>query len=233
MNILGIAGSPRPEEISGVHALVKTVLEHTRADFELISLQGKRIFGCTACLGCVQDNVCKLEDDLTPLRDRILAADAYVIGAPNYFGTINATTHALLERWFQFRHQSGSALWGKLAVTIGVGGTVGGPASDALESMLQYNFIETVAKVSAQGAASCYSCGFGERCQVSIPNLLHGLGVEIHQEMIPDVARQPEVMEAAIEAGKLLGARLRDGHDRVSVTRRMQARMHGLFHASV
>jgi hypothetical protein len=50
-----------------------------------------------------------------------------------------------------------------------------------------YNFIETVAKVCGQGAASCFSCGCGDTCKVGIPFFLHGEGVTISQDMIPDV----------------------------------------------
>lgn len=233
MKILGIVGSPRKSGKSGVEKLVTTVLENTGVDFDIVSLRGKRISGCIACLGCVEDNVCKVDDDLTPLRDSIVEADAYVIGAPNYYSTINAVTHALLERWFQFRHQTGDILWGKLAVTVGVGGTSGVMPADELEKFLLYNFIETVAKVSGQGAASCYSCGFGETCQVGIPMMMHGPDVKITEEMIPDVAKQPEVMEAAAEAGKQLGKRLKDGHDRGKVTQDMQAKMMEMFGEAV
>ena len=83
--ILGISGSHRKDEVSGVDKLVKTVLEATGCDYELISLRGKKISGCIACLGCVEDNICKVNDDLKPLREKIVQADAYVIGAPNYF----------------------------------------------------------------------------------------------------------------------------------------------------
>ena len=31
-----------------------------------------------------------------------------------------------------------------------------------------HNFIETVAKVQGMGAAACYSCGFGETCEVGV-----------------------------------------------------------------
>jgi multimeric flavodoxin WrbA len=41
MKILGISGSPRNEETSGVNKLVRAVLEATDSDFELVSLQGK------------------------------------------------------------------------------------------------------------------------------------------------------------------------------------------------
>jgi multimeric flavodoxin WrbA len=223
MHILGISGSPRKESVSGVHRLVQTVLDNTGCDVELFSLRGKTIGGCIACLGCVEDNVCKVKDDMTDLRQKIIDADAFVIGSPNYYTTITAATHAMLERLFQFRHQTGNALWGKLAVAVGVGGTAGQAPADEIEKFLLYNFIETVGKVAGQGAASCYSCGFGETCQVGIPRMVHGEDVKITEEMIPDVTKQPKVMTAAAEAGKRLGQRLRDGHDRRAVTQKMQS----------
>ena len=232
MKVLGISGSPRKDSQSGVYKLVRTVLENTGCDYDLVSLKGKSISGCIACLGCVEDNVCKVKDDLTPLRDKIVAADAYVFGAPNYYSTLNATTHAFLERWFQFRHQTGDTLWGKLAISVGVGGTSGRFPSDEIEKFLLYNFVETVAKVTGQGAASCYSCGHGETCQVGIPNLLHGEGVTITDDIIPDVAKQPKVMDAAVKAGQFLGERLRNGHDRARVTQRMQEKMMAMFESS-
>jgi len=233
MKILGIAGSTRKEGQSGVLSLVKTVLENTGCDYELVHLKGKQISGCIACLGCVKDNVCKVEDDLSPLRDKIVEADAYVFGAANYFSTLNAVAHAFLERWFQFRHQEGNTLWGKLGVAVGAGGTSGQFPVDDIEKFFLYNFIETVAKVAGQGAASCFSCGYGETCKVGVPTMLYGEGVRITPEMIPDVTRQPEVMQAAIDAGKMLGQRLREGHDRMHVTQAMQARMMEMLKTSV
>jgi len=73
MKILGISGSPRKENLSGTHKLVETVAQATGCDYEIISLKGKAISGCIACLGCVKDNVCKVEDDLMPLR--VIRAD--------------------------------------------------------------------------------------------------------------------------------------------------------------
>ena len=233
MKILGISGSPRKNETSGVYTLVETVLENTGIDYELISLRKKTIGGCIACLGCVRDNICKVEDDLAQMREKIVLADAYVFGAPNYYSTLNAVTHALLERFFQFRHQAGDTLWGKLAVTVGVGGTAGQFPADELEKFLLYNFIETVAKVSGQGAASCYSCGYGETCKVGIPSMIHGEGARITEDMIPDVKKQAAVMAAAADAGKELGRRLRENHDRAAVTAAMQEKMMAMFDGAV
>jgi multimeric flavodoxin WrbA len=225
MKILGISGSPRKDETSGVHTLVKTVLKNTGLDYELISLRGKKIGGCIACLGCAKDNICKVKDDMADLRDAIVSADAYVIGAANYYSMMNALAHAFLERWFQFRHQEGDTLWGKLGVAVGVGGTSGTFPTDDIEKLFMYNFVETVAKVSGQGAASCFSCGYGETCGVGVPRMLFGEDVTITPEMIPDVSKQPEVIAAAVEAGKLLGKRLSTGHDRQVVTQNMQQKM--------
>jgi multimeric flavodoxin WrbA len=232
MWILGISGSPRRAEVSGVHKLVQAVLEASGCEYELVSLRDKKINGCIACLECVKDNICKVHDDLTPLREKIVAADALVIGAPNYYTGINATTQALLERWFQFRHQAGDVLWGKLAVVVGVGGTSGTAPADTLEKYLAYNFIETIAKVTGQGTASCFFCGYGETCPVGIPRMLYGDEVKITPEMIPEVGKQPEVMQAAAAAGKLLGDRLRQGVDRQAVILKMMEIMMEKFKGS-
>lgn len=233
MKILGISGSPRSNEQSSVYKLVKVVLENSGLSYELVSLRNLKINGCIACLGCVKDNICKVDDDLAPLREKFVEADAYVIGAPNYYSTINVITHALLERWFQFRHQAGDTLWGKLAVTVGVGGTSGQFPANELEKFLLYNFIETVDKVHGQGAASCYSCGFGESCPVGIPHMLYGPEVKITDDMIPHVSKQPEVITAAATAGKMLAKRLQSGHDRTKVTQNMQQKMLAMFESSV
>jgi multimeric flavodoxin WrbA len=209
------------------------VLENANCKYELISLKGKNISGCIACLGCVKDNICKVEDNLAELRDKVVEADAYVIGAPNYYSTLNAVTHAFLERWFQFRHQEGDTLWGKLGVAVGVGGTTGRFPADEIEKFFAYNFIETLTKVTGQGAASCFSCGYGETCKVGVPYMLYGEGVKITTEMVPNVTKQPDVMKAAADAGKLLGQRLTEGHDRKQVTQKMQQQFMEMLAGSV
>ncbi|MFV0439147.1 MAG: flavodoxin family protein [Desulfopila sp.] len=233
MKILGISGSPRNEKQSGVYRLVETVLANSGCDYELISLRGKKISGCIACLGCAKDNICKVHDDMTELRQKIVEADGYVFGAPNYYSTFNATFHAFLERWFQFRHRTGDSLWGKVAVAVGVGGTNGQAPADEIEKFLLYNFVETISKVTGQGAASCYSCGYGETCQVGIPVMLYGPEVKISEEMVPDVGKQPELQKAAKSAGELLGYRLRENNNRQKTAQAMQAKLMARFSGAV
>ncbi len=229
MKILGISGSSRDESVSGTYKLVNTVLENTGIEYELISLRGKNISGCISCLKCAKDNVCKVKDDMYDMRDLIIEADAYVIGAPNFYTALNAITHAFMERWYQFRHQAGDLLWGKLAVAVGVGGTSGDSPVHDLERFFMYSFIETVSKVSGQGAAACFTCGYGETCDVGIPRMLMGENVKITPDIIPSVTKQPELIKAAEEAGKHLGERLSRGHDRKQVTAKMQKKLMDMF----
>jgi limonene-1,2-epoxide hydrolase len=53
--------------------------------------------------------------------------------------------------------------------------------------------------------------------------------VKTTEDMIPRVTKQPEVMEAAADAGKQLGERLRNGHDRKTVTQKMQKTLMKMF----
>jgi len=220
MKILGISGSPRNESTA---RLVQEVLDATGETTEFISLKGKKIGGCIACLGCVKDNICVVEDDMSQLRQKIVEADAYVIGGANYFMALNGLTHCFLERWYQFRHRSGQDVTGKLAVTVGVGGATGAPVADQIEMHMAYNLIDTVARVTGQGAPCCFICGYGETCEVGAVCMQYGPGVKITKDMIPNIEQQPAVLSAARDAGKILGDRLKSGNDRAATAGKMAA----------
>jgi multimeric flavodoxin WrbA len=206
MKVLGISGSPR--EGSTTDQLVKEVLNGVECEKEFISLAGKKIGPCIACLGCVEDNICVLKDDLAPLREKIVEADAYVIGAANYFSMLNGLTHCFLERWYQFRHREATALTGKLGIAVGVGGGEGDAPAANIATFFQYNKIECVGTVSAQGPACCFTCGYGEGCKVGAIHMFFGPGTKITPEITPDLSKQPEKAEAAWQAGKALSDRL-------------------------
>lgn len=202
MKILGISGSPRRGKTT--ERLVKEVLGSTSCETEFISLAGKKIAPCCACLACVSDNLCKIDDDMAWLREKILTADAYVFGAPNYFSTLNSLTHCFLERLCQFRHQSGSALAGKFAAIVSIGTMSPELPAKVIETMLPYYQIQHVGTVTAQGAASCFTCGHGESCSVGAVSILLGPGQKITKVNTPDLSRQPEkILEAQILGKKI------------------------------
>ncbi len=221
MKVLGISGSPRKSETTA--GLVRTILDATGLETELISLHGKKINGCICCLGCVEDNVCKVQDDYIPLMHKVLEADAIVIGAANYFGRLNALAHSFLERFYCFRHDKdghgGMRLSGKLGAIASVGG--GGewemPGRDGkmyeiegedVKGFFDYNEIELVGIVEAQGAVPCFSCGYGEVCSVSGVKAFFGEGTKIAPGIIPCLEKQPEAIDKAKTLGKTLRERL-------------------------
>ncbi|MCD4806842.1 MAG: flavodoxin family protein [Methanococcoides sp.] len=209
MKILGISGSPRTESRSGSIKVVQKILENTGCEYELISLHGKNIGGCIGCMACVDDNVCKVNDDMKTMRDKIVEADAYVLSGVNYFSTLNAVMHSFLERWYQFRHREADILWGKLAVNVSLGGADPSPPTEVLNAFCLFNLIKVIDNVEGIGAFGCCYCGYGEDCKVGGHYAVHGPNSPINADTIPDVTKDEKVMLAAEQAGKKLGEQLR------------------------
>ncbi|MFZ5776263.1 MAG: flavodoxin family protein [Thermodesulfobacteriota bacterium] len=207
MLVLGISGSPRRGKTTD--RLVREVLNAVEVKTEFISLAGKKIAPCSACLACLRDNRCPIKDDMAAIRESILAADGLVIGAPNYFANLNGITHAMLERLCQFRHRSGAALAGKPTVVVGTGGLDPSAPASAIEKMLPYFQLRHVGTVTAQGAASCFSCGHGEECSNGAVQMLHAPGIRITRDIVPDLANQHEALRRARLLGGLLSEHLR------------------------
>jgi len=207
MKVLGISGSHRKGQTTD--RLVKEVLQGVDLETEFISLADKKIGPCIACLGCVKDNMCKVKDDMHKLREKIVEADAYVIGAANYYSMLNAASHCFLERFYQFRHREGKAVAGKLGVAVATAGGSGDVVVENIKTFFKYNQIECVGAVTAQGPASCFVCGFGETCTVGAIHTFFGPGTKITPEIIPDLSKQPEKIKKARALGQELSDRLK------------------------
>ena len=76
--------------------------ESVGAETEYIDLYDLNFTGCRSCLACkrkgVERNKCYWKDDLSPLIDKILHANAVIIGSPIYMGEPTAHFRALYER---------------------------------------------------------------------------------------------------------------------------------------
>lgn len=215
--ILGISASGRQSVrdesgrlLKGVNDhMVKYVLEKTGEEYEYVSLAGKRISGCQACLACAKDNVCIIDDDWAEIRDKMFEADAVVFGAPNYYGTINAHGHAFLERTFSLRHRERFPLAGKLNAIIASGKVDDNPAEKFIRQMFRSNYMaEPVGVVHVSGIAQCYTCGFGEKCAAGAVVGKHGFLDEIQPWMIPQI--QPDVYKKADILAQRLGSVVRN-----------------------
>lgn len=113
-----------------------------------------------------------------------------------------------MERWYQFRHQGGEGVAAKIGAIAAVDGSDAEPVVTGLRRFYQYNQIDCVGEVMAQGPASCFTCGFGETCEVGAIQMRFGPGTEVTDEITPSLSKQPEVLAAARELGNTLSDRL-------------------------
>jgi multimeric flavodoxin WrbA len=104
MKMIAINGSPRKNGNTGT--LLKSALEGAEsegAQTEIIHLYDLTYKGCISCFACKLTGgksygKCALQDDLTPVFEKIKQADALVIGSPVYLSDVTGALRSFLER---------------------------------------------------------------------------------------------------------------------------------------
>ena len=107
MKVLGIVCSPRKG--GNTEVMVRTALDRAQregAETELISLAGKTISPCDACLACTKTGKCHIKDDMQNIYPKLLEADGIIFGTPVYFWNVSAQAKALIDRTFAFYKKS-------------------------------------------------------------------------------------------------------------------------------
>lgn len=101
--ILAVNASPR--KTWNTTLVLEKALEgaaEAGAETRLVHLHGLKFTGCVSCFACkrIEKNaeMCALKDDLRPLLEEAQTVDALIVGAPIYFGNLNAYAVAFLER---------------------------------------------------------------------------------------------------------------------------------------
>jgi multimeric flavodoxin WrbA len=105
MKVVAFNGSPRKKDWNTV-TLLENALKGAMsvgAETELVQLYDLRLSGCISCFSCKkisrkENGVCAVQDELTPVLDRIKEADSLIIGTPVYYGAESASTRAFMER---------------------------------------------------------------------------------------------------------------------------------------
>jgi multimeric flavodoxin WrbA len=99
MDVLVFLGSPRKKGNSEI--LTEKVLEGVKkagGSPETIRLCDLKISPCISCGGCDKTGKCVVEDDMTPLYDKIITIDKIIVASPIFFYGITAQTKAFIDR---------------------------------------------------------------------------------------------------------------------------------------
>ncbi len=106
MKLVIVNGGPRLRgwnTASMLEALGRGAAE-AGAEVETVNLYQLDFHGCRSCFACQRIGAaarCAARDGLSPVLEKIFAADALAVGSPIYFGDVTGDTRAFLERlWF-------------------------------------------------------------------------------------------------------------------------------------
>jgi len=207
--ILVVNGSPKPK--GNLERMLHKVAGDTGYDYEMVHLAKWNIRPCIGCVNCADNNRCVQQDDMTPLYDKIVAADALIVGPVVYFGHANAFTHTFLERLFPLRHVKPQTM-GKLAAVVCVGGDeaekVVREVSYQLNSYFEYRVVGSVFFNSA--TPPCFICGYGTTCQYGGPaRWMTPEEFENFTEITPDMFQNFEDHPEVVKACELLSHELK------------------------
>jgi multimeric flavodoxin WrbA len=159
MKVVAFNGSARKE--GNTRLALATVLEEIAAkgiDTEIVSLAGKKLHGCRACFKCYekQDKHCALnDDDVNACIDKMLEADAIIIGSPVYFASMTTETKALIDRAGIVAKGNGEMFARKVGAAVSVARRAG-----AVVTFDEINRFFFISNMIVPG--SCYwNVGFG------------------------------------------------------------------------
>ncbi|MFP5213545.1 MAG: flavodoxin family protein [Acidobacteriota bacterium] len=150
MKIIGLIGSPHGLKGSTARLLrlVLEAAEREGAQTETIILKGDSVQPCLGCDLCHKKGKCFQEDDFDAIQQKILQADALVLGSPNYIFSVSAQLKAFMDRCGSMIHCLGfEGRYGASVVTSGGGDEE--PIADYMNHFLMITGIKSVGSVWA------------------------------------------------------------------------------------
>jgi NAD(P)H-dependent FMN reductase len=204
MKIIGFS-SGRTGRESNIDRLVKTILAGSGYETEFVKLTDLTYSGCKGCVQlCAGPQACMLADDLLQYYQKLKSADAVVLGSPLYFGTVNASMLAFIERFFGYRHVTIPIKNKPFILALSGGGRRFEVGIEQFRRALQpfsVNIIDVVCFTS--GIPPCLSCGRHQECRIGGLYNTRGetaLSTTIHPEMFRRWENFPETCTAANNA---------------------------------
>ncbi len=210
--ILLVNGSPKPK--SNLQRMLEKIGSDTGLDYKVIELRKIEIHPCTGCVKCGSTNRCVQKDDMAPLYDEIVNADALVIGGVTYFAHPNALTRIFMERMYPLRHRKPQTL-DKPGAAVAVGGEEAQQTAEEIAYHMEgyFNF-NMVGKVAFRSATwPCFICGHGLTCKYGGPALFYGDAWFETKEITDDMFKKFEDDRKTLVACEDLAQKLRKAVD--------------------
>lgn len=207
MKIIGFS-TGATGKTGNVDRMVQAVMKETGWDSEFVKLTDLNFSGCKGCVElCAKPQVCNADDGLLPHYQSIKDADAVVIGAPVYMGSMNATMRAFLERFYGYRHVS-IAVSGKPFIVVLAGCAPPGKSLDEVRQILDIYNINVIDAIHfCSLSPPCLTCGRHKECKIG--GLYQMMGDAAHEtEITPDMFQTwedaPETVGAIKKAAEEL-----------------------------
>lgn len=131
MKVVAFNGSPR--KAAHTEDLIHHVLDELKKEgieTEIVSLAGKTVRGCTACMQCFKnkDQRCTIQDDgfVNDCIQKMLDADGMILASPSYFSDVTAEMKAMIDRSSQVAKANNDMLKRKVGVSLIAAHRLGG-----------------------------------------------------------------------------------------------------------
>lgn len=214
MKVLGVSGSPITN--SNTDRALRLALASTGLETEFIKLKDYTVAPCQACLGCVKTNRCVIEDDGILLAEKAREADALIIAGFTPYSSLDARSKAFIERLYPLRHRNGymAGKPGGAIITCAVpaGSEMLPPACDfginAIKFYMMEEGMDFAGEVRVYGNVPCIKCGHGDECRMTGITMLYGPDATVASVGVKSFEEQPGAVQAAVELGKVIAARL-------------------------
>jgi multimeric flavodoxin WrbA len=122
MYALAVNGSPRKD--GNTYNLLKEVLAPIAQagwETEMVQVGGKEIRGCLACYKCFENGNkrCAVDTDMfNQVMEKMVRADALILGSPTYFTDVSAELKAVIDRSGLVSQANGVLFRGKIGAAV-------------------------------------------------------------------------------------------------------------------
>lgn len=164
MKVMAINGSHRKGKNTA--EMLKIVLEEAAragAQTELLEITDLLIKPCVSCNKCLRRNACSInDDDMAGVAEKMLAADAIVLGSPVYFSNVTGLMKIFIDRT-RWLHMAKNMLHGKIGAAVTFAGLRNGGQEITLQIMESYLLSQGLTVVDSRNhdgeIISSFACG--------------------------------------------------------------------------